>query len=137
MKKISLALQRYLIIKKCPNWDCKVSRSNLICIGNIKPSELSRIYKVKLSYALGKSPDLIVVDPPLQLNEKGEHSPHLYKDNLLCLYYPVKNEWNSSRVIAETIIPWVSLWLYYYEVWLLTGIWKGGGEHPPLRDNQQ
>jgi hypothetical protein len=22
------------------------------------------------------------------------------------------------------------LWLYYYEVWLVTAIWLGGGEHP-------
>jgi hypothetical protein len=32
--------------------------------------------------------------------------------------------------IATTIIPWLSLWLYYYEVWHATGEWMGGGiEH--------
>jgi hypothetical protein len=34
--------------------------------------------------------------------------------------------------IAATIVPWLSLWLYYYEVWLATGAWEGGGiSHEP------
>lgn len=32
--------------------------------------------------------------------------------------------------IANTILPWTSLWLYYYEIWLGTGKWEGGGDHP-------
>jgi hypothetical protein len=33
-------------------------------------------------------------------------------------------------VLADTIIPLASLWLFYYEVWFATGEWLGGGEHP-------
>ena len=32
--------------------------------------------------------------------------------------------------IADTILPWTSLWLYFYELWHATGQWLGGGEHP-------
>jgi hypothetical protein len=28
------------------------------------------------------------------------------------------------------IIGWIALWLYYYEVWLITGNWLGGGHEP-------
>jgi hypothetical protein len=32
--------------------------------------------------------------------------------------------------IAETIIPWTSEWLYFYELWVFTGEWHGGGHAP-------
>jgi hypothetical protein len=39
-------------------------------------------------------------------------------------------------MIATTIIPWLALWLYYYEVWLATGHWEGGGiPHKPSLDD--
>lgn len=137
MKKMTLALQSFLIKKKCPNWECVISRNKLICKGNLKPTELSKEYSVKLVYVLGEMPELSVMNPPLETNSDGESSPHLYKGDLLCVYHPRKNEWDTSKVIADTIIPWISLWLYYYEVWLATGVWKGGGEHPPKRDESK
>ena len=35
-------------------------------------------------------------------------------------------------LIAETIVPWASEWLFYYEIWKGTGEWYGGGDWPPL-----
>ena len=32
--------------------------------------------------------------------------------------------------VADFIPPWVSTWLYFYEVWYATGNWHGGGTHP-------
>jgi hypothetical protein len=32
--------------------------------------------------------------------------------------------------IDQTIVPWAILWLFYYEEWLVSDDWKGGGEHP-------
>ena len=32
--------------------------------------------------------------------------------------------------LATTIVPWCSEWLFYYELWLATGEWLGGGVHP-------
>ena len=55
----------------------------------------------------------------------------------ICLYR--YSEFNSSKLLANTIIPWAIEWLYYYELWLATGEWLGGGEHPengvPKTDN--
>jgi len=31
--------------------------------------------------------------------------------------------------MGRTILPWTSLWLHFYEIWLVTGVWHGGGEH--------
>ena len=30
-------------------------------------------------------------------------------------------------LLAKTTVPWASRWLYYYELWLVTGKWLGGG----------
>lgn len=133
MKTIDLALQNYLIQKKCPNWKCKIRKNKLICFGKLQPTELSMLYFVKIVYKLGETPELSIIDPPLERNSGGESSPHLYEGDLLCVYHPQKNEWDRTKVIADTIIPWISLWIYYYEIWLATGTWMGGGEHPTKR----
>ena len=59
----------------------------------------------------------------------GKLVPHVYRDHSLCLFYPRYQEWDYKASWAETIIPWTSLWLYYYEIWLQTGEWLGGGIH--------
>jgi hypothetical protein len=46
----------------------------------------------------------------------------------LCLYR--YQEFNSYKYLSKTIIPWTVEWLYFYELWLATGEWCGGGEHP-------
>lgn len=32
--------------------------------------------------------------------------------------------------LADTIVVWASEWLFFYESWLLTGDWLGGGHEP-------
>lgn len=54
----------------------------------------------------------------------------LTRNENLCLYHPKYREFNGTDFLCDTIIPWTSLWLYYYEVWHLTDEWLGGGEHP-------
>jgi hypothetical protein len=56
--------------------------------------------------------------------------PHVYPLNTLCLFLG-NREWHESIPIADTLVPWASEWLLYYELWLATGEWLGGGEHPP------
>lgn len=31
--------------------------------------------------------------------------------------------------LDETVVPWAALWLYYFEEWLVSDDWKGGGKH--------
>ena len=47
-----------------------------------------------------------------------------------CLYLPGSGEWSSDKKLALTFVPWLSLWLFFYESWLVTGEWQGGGVHP-------
>ena len=98
--------------------------------GRVQPSPLSDTYTVRVRYEKYKGPRILVISPVLRLREGAASIPHTYVGNKLCLYYPDYEEWSSDKYIAETIVPWVSLWLLYYEGWLATGEWLGGGiEH--------
>jgi hypothetical protein len=61
----------------------------------------------------------------------------MYQQESLCLFNPEKREWNPEQRLGDTILPWACIWLYFYEIWLATGDWKGGGDHPipPSRAN--
>lgn len=112
--------------------------------GVLKPMAFSRRYFVTVSYTKGRSPSCIVTNPSLEELANGKCIPHTYtnktkyKGTQLCLYLPYivgKNkvsEWSPKLSLVETIIPWASLWLVYFEDWLACGKWRGGGiEHDP------
>jgi len=62
----------------------------------------------------------------------------VYADETLCLFWPDEWIWRGHELVAETIIPWTALWLYYYELWLDTGEWLGpSSHHPSLKDENE
>jgi hypothetical protein len=75
---------------------------------------------------------VFVIEPNLQELALGRKLPHVYEQNppRLCLYLPRTGEWHRSMMISETIVPWTVLWLFYFEEWLESDNWKGGGMHP-------
>lgn len=110
--------------------------------GKLQPTPLSRDYLVVIKYTLSKSPVCIIKDPDLFALAEGKKIPHTYKNQTgikgiqLCLYLPElkrKNkvsEWQPTMCLADTFLPWASIWLFYFECWLTNGIWDGGGvEH--------
>jgi hypothetical protein len=62
----------------------------------------------------------------------GRRIPHIYSEAplRLCLYLPGTGEWERHLRIDQTIVPWTYLWLGYFEEWLWSNEWKGGGKHP-------
>jgi len=87
---------------------------------------------VRIEYQQGDSPDVFVDAPDLTLLAGGRALPHVYeeKPTRLCLYRPRAREWVGAMRIDQTIVPWTTLWLFYFEEWLSSNEWKGGGEHP-------
>jgi len=106
------------------------SHSSMKVSGVLQPTSRSATYQFVLKYNLTNGPKTKIVSPALLKNDKGEDPPHLYPSENLCLYHPFYREFSRTDFLSETIIPWTSLWLYFYEVWHLTGDWRGGGEHP-------
>lgn len=107
---------------------CKCGKMEIIL--RLKPTDVSIDYKIRLVAQRGrKSVDIFVEEPRIAIYENGKKVPHLYSNGSLCLYYPEYQEWNYCDSWAETLIPWTSLWLFYYEIWKETGNWLGGGIH--------
>jgi hypothetical protein len=104
----------------------------------VQPDPLSRVYSVRIEYRQGDVPQVYVIEPDLAALAEGRRLPHAYdqKPARLCLYLPGTGEWSPAKRISETIVPWTYLWLWYFEEWLASGVWKGGGQHPRLPEKR-
>ncbi|WP_234896580.1 hypothetical protein [Sinorhizobium meliloti] len=115
-----------------------VSEDAVVWRGPLKP--LMRTYDIAITYRTDyviSGPRVRVISPPsTRLPDNPEGSlPHVYnrdRDPFMCLFDPAKHEWSGWDLISETTVPWAIDWLACYEFWLMTGIWEGGGRHPPL-----
>lgn len=93
---------------------------------------------VRIEYAVGCAPQAYVESPPLTGRADRTSIPHTYpadEQHVLrpCLYFPDDGDWRPHRLLSTTIVPWLLEWLVFYDVWLATGEWLGGGvEHAPL-----
>lgn len=120
-------------------------RANPIChgIGTLRagrftwrysasPSPLSRDYDIRIEFKQGSVPEVFVDGPDLQALARGRRIPHLYRQNppWLCLYLPKTHEWQSWMLLDQTVVPWTAVWLFFFEEWLSSDDWKGGGVHP-------
>jgi hypothetical protein len=83
-----------------------------------------------------------VIEPLLEQHGDYEQGPipHVYWSDKyptmpsLCLFSPSGREWSPDDLIGHTTVFWAWEWLYFYDGWLVTKKWKGGGQHPPQRD---
>ena len=100
----------------------------------IRPSPLSADYRIEVQYDIKTSPTIWAREPDLKAMAGGQKLPHLYYQDTqeLCLYQPRYREWHPKLLLSRTVIPWAVLWFYYFEIWLVTGVWPGNGEHPVI-----
>lgn len=105
----------------------------------VRPTPLSREYRARLAFRLNDSPHVFIDQPNLQVLAEGRRLPHVYQQRptRLCLYLPGSYEWAPWMRIDRTIIPWTALWLLYFEEWLASDKWAGGGRHPEIRERGQ
>ena len=108
---------------------------------SIAPTVFSRLYGCMLLLTPARSPQMFVVKPDLPALASGRPLPHVYGSDgpgtSLCLWLPRKNEWLPQMRLVETYLAWTAEWLNYFEEWLATGVWAGGGEHPPPRKKRR
>ncbi len=135
-RDLTLGQQVLRMSSICPRFKCVMKPSIVVWTGCVQPTEMTCVYLIRVAYMLGLRPKVSVINPVLRRRNATEEIPHLFPGNFLCLYQPRYQEWLGSMFIADTIIPWAVLWLYYYEVWHATGEWQGGGEHPRTRERK-
>lgn len=103
---------------------------------SLAPSAYSRVYRCLLRIPRDGSPQMNVLEPDLQLlaAPTGQPIPHVYPTasagTSLCLWLPRNHEWQPQMKLADTYLAWTAQWLNYFEEWLYTGEWAGGGVHP-------
>lgn len=127
--KIGLREQRAHMQGAWPEFKCTINNGLLVCRGHVQPLPICSRYKVRIEYSMGRKPRAFVEAPPLRQRQTEETIPHTYAHDRPCLFYP-DTDWRSDKLIGMTIIPWLMEWLVYYEAWLVTGEWQGGGIHP-------
>lgn len=128
--------QLYDMKLKFPQMAASVERQRSITwTGRWRPTELSDEYTLRVFYRQGFRPKISILSPKLALANGQKKLPHVYEGGQddICVHRP--EEWNKGMFIALTIMPWISQWLYFYEVWVLTGKWLGRGTHPSLREH--
>lgn len=107
-------------------------RGSVKISGALRPTSLHQSYEVEITYTLGKYPKCKIIHP-----EIVENAPHTFDDNSICTFYPDTLIWNRTMKFSETIIPWVSDWIFHYEIWLVTKTWNGDADprHPRRLQN--
>lgn len=77
-------------------------------------------YDIKIVYTNTNHPNIYIDNFQLSKN-----TPHTFKDHSLCLYHKSEFDWNDTKSIAYDLLPWVYMWIYYYELWLEFNEWYG------------
>lgn len=121
--------QQYGAMKRLhPQFAALWGANQITWTGSVRPSGMSDLYRIAISYRLGGVPTINVLSPELVKRPDQSSFPHVYPGDHPCLYDPKLKEWTPADLIAETVLPWASEWLFFYEYWRATGEWLGGGE---------
>jgi hypothetical protein len=104
---------------------------------SIAPSPVGRLYScLFVMKPDSRAPRMRVLEPDLNALAGGRKLPHVYPHKgpgvSLCLWWPKRHEWQPPMKLMDSYLAWTSQWLWYFEDWLLTGEWSGGGEHPDV-----
>ena len=126
IRTLSIGKQRALFCGRYPAFATSQQRNRiLVCSGRVQPTVLSMTYQVRITYEIRKTPKVDIADPVLQRRNPQERIPHTYDGDRPCTFRPVV-DWRSDQCLT-LLVPWISMWLFFYEVWFVTGEWLGGG----------
>lgn len=145
MKNINIKRKEYTLPEQAMNLRLSHPESIIeLCMNELRWTKevqahpFSEIYTIEVIYQKNGVPETWVSGNNIKKLEDKDF-PHKYEvDTIrkrvrLCLYYPKAEEWSAEFLISRTIIFWATEWLFYYEIWLVTGKWYGGGIHPEIK----
>ncbi|MDH2355715.1 hypothetical protein QCM80_34340 [Bradyrhizobium sp. SSUT112] len=135
-KPRTLGAQRDRMARRWPDFKFRMFSKSLVgWDGQIRGAQ--KWYLVRVLWLVDGSykPYVIILDPPLRPRNGGtfDQIPHLLYDSDdpaasgLCLFDPDGAEWSNRLLLADTTMWWAAEWLLFYELWHLTGEWRGGG----------
>lgn len=113
-------------LRKCfPNGECVLSDNILTWTGELTPASMARTYLIELKYKPFIFPEVRILSTGLTI-PCIKSDIHMFNDGRLCLHF---DDWNPKMSLAKSVIPWTCEWLLFYEFWLVTHKWCGGGTH--------
>jgi hypothetical protein len=124
---LSLREQAAWMRTHLPHFVCTVTANELVCRGTVQPTPLGHHYRAVIVYVGGRRPRVFLPGGQIRRRNPEEPIPHTYSDEEPCLFYPNSSEWKSDMKLATSVVGWLIFWLHYYEIWLATGEWLGGG----------
>lgn len=132
----SLLVEKRRLLEFQPESGAALKRGKLLWTGELQPTVFSPIYRVRITHDGRSTPSVRVLSPPLRPDDQGR-LPHMYKNGTLCLH--LEDEWAPTDSLVESVVPWTSEWLFFYEIWKATGQWTGsGGDHAgPVLNRRQ
>ena len=128
-RPLPACFQKQILEKNLPTIYSSSNIRGMYWKGYIRPKPVCQKYLIQIDYTLGKRPDVTVISPQL-IRRYDDRIPHMFEQKRLCLFDFKNNNWRPVMRFDKTIIPWTSMWLFYYELWHATGEWLGGGAHP-------
>ena len=125
-QKYNLDVQIRAMKQRYPQFKHKKEGNTIVFEGTLQVKPEFPVYTISILYRGSLPPIVKVVNPQLV-----ENPPHVYRsaENKLCLYHPNNFNWTKEKFVAKEIIEWTAGWLYFYEVWLETGVWYGPEAH--------
>lgn len=118
---------------KTPTWRRHIGGHEWLCFTlQLRPCMVCAEYEVLFAYTPTARPHVWVLDPEPVKEAHGRETPHLNYDGTLCLFDPEQGEWSPADAFAHTIVPWSCRWLYHYENWLVSGVWRGDASERTL-----
>lgn len=130
---ISIPMQKCYLLIKYKKLLIKDNSSRKIDMDFlIKSTNTNMEYTIKIKYdSIYDIPKVFLLNHNLPTNI-DESIPHIYgshkikeKEYLrLCPFYP-KEDWDNKLIIANTVFLWAIEWIYFYEIWAVSGQWCG------------
>jgi hypothetical protein len=130
LAKIKTISEQGLAVRiKHPDFTLNSTLTSMSIKGWSRPTARSVVYSYELKYTLHERPAIKILEPILEKYEGSDDLPHVHEGDELCLYFPFYNEFTHRELLTDTVVPWIALWIFYYEKWAVSGKWLGGGIH--------
>ncbi|MBI5402513.1 MAG: hypothetical protein HY959_03870 [Ignavibacteriae bacterium] len=117
IKPYNYSLQALNMRSKFPQFKAVRKKNGYDFIGILKPRDTE--YQVHINYGEFAHPKVFVLSPELKSRK------HMYQDGSLCIYKRSELKWRKDLLVSKYIVPLTAMWLYYYEIFILTDEWLG------------
>ncbi len=135
---IPIPIQKYYLLTRYKNILIKDNSTRKIDMDFLIKSSLGTSeYIIKIKYdTIYDIPRVFLLNENLPIYQ-NEKIPHIYgykkingKDYVrLCTFLP-KEDWNNKLIIANTVFLWTIEWIYFFEIWSVSGKWCGRRHTP-------